>query len=180
MNTAVEAVDKIRDTAESHERMFVIEVMGRHSGYIAVHTALAGAAETVCIPETPTDIDAIVANLRALKARGKTSVMMLVAEGDEEGGAEDLHQRLIAAECPFSMRVVVLGHLQRGGNPTPEDRILGSQLGDAAVRAVLRGETGEMVGCVNGVARLCPFDETFASHRAIPENLLELVGTLSH
>ena len=100
VSTAVDAVDKIRDTAESHERMFLIEVMGRHSGFIAVHTALASAAETVCIPETPTDLDEIVRNLRALKDRGKTSIMMIVAEGDERGGAQILYEQLKAANCP--------------------------------------------------------------------------------
>ena len=101
VQTAVEAVDKIRDTAESHERMFLIEVMGRHSGYIAVYTALAGAAECVCIPETPTHIDGLIKHLKVLKKRGKLSIMMIVAEGDEAGGAVVINEQLKAAKCPF-------------------------------------------------------------------------------
>ncbi|MBB75786.1 MAG: 6-phosphofructokinase [Planctomycetaceae bacterium] len=178
--TAVAAVDKIRDTAESHERMFLVEVMGRHSGYIAVHTAIGAGAETICIPETETDIGGIVGNLQVLRQRGKTSVMMVVAEGDEGGGAEALQQRLQAAGCPYSTRVVILGHLQRGGTPTPEDRLLASQLGHWAIRALGAGSTGVMVGRVG--ASLCevPFEETYARQRTIPEDLLELVATLSH
>ncbi len=180
VNTAVEAVDKIRDTAESHHRMFLVEVMGRHSGYIAVYTALSGAAETVCVPETPTDIPAIVEGLRKLKARGKSSIMMIVAEGDEEGGAVKLNEELKRADCPFPTRVVILGHLQRGGAPTPEDRMLASQLGDHAVRSLMEGASGVMAGIVNGEARLTPFPETVARHRPIPDALLALVETLAH
>ena len=180
VQTAVEAVDKIRDTAESHQRMFLVEVMGRHNGHIALYTAIAAGAETVCIPETTTDIGAIIADLQALRERGKTSVMMLVAEGDEGGGAEVLQQRLQAAGCPFSMRVVVLGHLQRGGSPTPEDRLLASQLGTWAVEAVLAGETGVMVGRVGQRQVLTPFEETYRAHRPIPAELLALVASLAH
>lgn len=115
VSTAVEALDKLRDTAESHERMFLVEVMGRHSGYIALFTALAGGAEVVALPETPTEIPQIVQHLQVLKARGKKSIMIVVAEGDELGGAEVLNEKLLKAGCPFQTRVVKLGHLQRGG-----------------------------------------------------------------
>ena len=179
VSTAVAAVDKIRDTAESHERMFLVEVMGRHSGYIAVHTAIGAGAEMVCIPETETDITQIVDNLQALQQRGKSSVMMVVAEGDEGGGAATLQERLKDAGCPFSTRVVILGHLQRGGTPTPEDRLLASQLGHWAIQAMVAGSTGVMVGRVGGELCEKPFPETFASHRPIPADLLELVATLS-
>lgn len=180
VQTAVEAVDKIRDTADSHERLFVVEVMGRKSGFIAVYTALAAAAETVCIPETDTDVNAIVSDLQALKKRGKSSVMLIVAEGDEDGGAEILNQRLKQTDCPFSTRVLILGHLQRGGSPTPEDRILASQLGDWAVRALSAGKTGVMVGNVGGECCCTPFEETYASHKPIPTELLTLVATLAN
>jgi len=179
VQTAVEAVDKIRDTAESHERMFLIEVMGRHSGYIAVHTAVAAGAEVVCVPETPTKIKDIVAHLNDLRGRGKSSIMMIVAEGDEEGGAEILHEQLKESGCPFSMRVVILGHLQRGGNPTPEDRMLGSRTGVAAVEAILDGKTGVMTGVAGERTTLTPFEETYAQHRPIPQELLELLEVLS-
>jgi 6-phosphofructokinase 1 len=179
VQTAVGAVDKIRDTAESHERMFLVEVMGRHSGFIAVHTAIAAGAECVCIPETPTDIPAIADAFRKLKARGKTSIMMIVAEGDEEGGAEILNQQLKAFGIPYDTRVVILGHLQRGGSPSPEDRILASTVGDFAVQAILDGKTGVMSGVIGGDARLTPFPETFAKHKPIPEELLQLVEHLA-
>ncbi len=176
VETAVEAVDKIRDTAESHERMFLIEVMGRHSGYIALFTALASGAEAVCVPETPTDIDAIVRHLRVLKDRGKRSIMMIVAEGDELGGAEVLNEQLKSAGCPFSTRVAVLGHLQRGGRPHPQDRILATILGVRAVQAVDEGATGVMAGLVNEQLTLTPFPETYARHKPLPQQLLDLLA----
>ncbi len=179
VQTAVEAVDKLRDTAESHERMFLIEVMGRHSGHIAVQTALASAAEIVCIPETPTDIHDIVQYLGVLKARGKTSVMMIVAEGEETGGAATLHANLQKAGCPFPTRYVVLGHVQRGGSPTPEDRILATLVGDLAVRAILEGKSGAMAGIAGGKPVLVPFETTVSSHNTISEHLLKLVETMA-
>lgn len=179
VQTAVEAVDKIRDTAESHERMFLIEVMGRHSGYIAVHTALASGAEIACIPETPTDVETIISQLRELKNRGKGSIMAIVAEGDENGGAEILNQQLTEAGCPFPTRVVILGHLQRGGSPTPEDRIRSSMLGDGAVRAILDGASGVMCGSIDGRCELTPFRETFATHKPIPPHFLTLLEALA-
>lgn len=179
VQTAVDAVDKVRDTARSHERMFLIEVMGRHSGYIALYTAIAAGAEGICIPETPTDIPAIIATLRSLKERGKTSIILIVAEGDEEGGAEIIRGRLDEAGCPFPTRSVVLGHLQRGGTPTPEDRNLASQLGAWAVDAVVEGETGLMIGRVGDDQRRTPFEDTFARHKPLPPELLRLVDTLS-
>ncbi|MCA9121753.1 MAG: 6-phosphofructokinase [Planctomycetales bacterium] len=179
VQTAVEAVDKIRDTAESHERMFLVEVMGRHSGFIAVHTALAASAECVCIPETKTDIPAIVRDLHELKARGKTSVMMIVAEGDEEGDAAKLNEELKAAGNPFSTRCVILGHLQRGGSPSPEDRILASSVGDFAVQSILEGHTGMMAGIVGGQPTLTPFEDTYAEHKPIPSELSSLIERLA-
>lgn len=179
VQTAVEAVDKIRDTAESHERMFLVEVMGRHSGYIAVHTALAAAAECVCIPETKTDIPAIVRDLRELKARGKNSVMMIVAEGDEEGDAAKLNEQLKAAGNPFQTRCVILGHLQRGGSPSPEDRILASSVGDFAVQAIFEGHTGMMAGMIGGQSKLTSFEGTYAMHKPIPPELSSLIERLA-
>ena len=179
VQTAVEAVDKIRDTAESHERMFLIEVMGRHSGFIAVHTAIASGAEAVCVPETPTDIPQILRDLCRLK-ESKSSIMMVVAEGDELGGAEILNRQLQEHGCPFATRVVILGHLQRGGNPTPEDRLLASQIGKAAVDAILAGRTCVMAGVLGGRDAYTPLQETFATHKPLPVELLELVERLAN
>lgn len=177
--TAVDAVDKLRDTAESHERLFVVEVMGRHSGYIALYTALMSGAEIVCLPETPTDVTEINRQICELKNRGKSSLLMIVAEGDETGGAMHLHDQLRATNCPFSTRVVILGHLQRGGSPSPVDRLLGSRLGDFAVRSILDGKTGAMAGELGGRLMLTPFADTFSTHRPVPQELIELLARLS-
>jgi len=178
VHTAVEAVDKLRDTAESHERMFLVEVMGRHSGYIALYTALAGGAEVAALPETPTDTAEIVRHLQVLKARGKLSIMIVVAEGDEAGGARALDEALATAGCPFTTRVITLGHLQRGGPPSPADRILATRLGEFAVRAIIEGHTDVMTGEVNGELVLTPFVETFGKHKPIPQDLLDLLETM--
>lgn len=179
VQTAVEAVDKIHDTAESHERMFLIEVMGRHSGYIAAYTALAASAEIACVPETPTDVAGIVARLRLLQQRGKRSIMAIVAEGDEQGNAEKINELLVGAGCPYATRVVVLGHLQRGGTPAPMDRILASQLGIWAVHALDEGKTGVMVGRIAGQRAETPFELTYAQHKPIPDDMLRLLVTLA-
>ena len=179
VHTAVEALDRLRDTAESHERLFLVEVMGRHSGYIALYTALAGGAEVAAIPETPTNVPLIVQQLQVLKARGKQSIMVVVAEGDETGGAEILNEQLTKAGCPFQTRVLTLGHLQRGGSPVPEDRILASRLGDFAVQAVTEGETGAMAGEINRQLVLTPFTDTYSEHKPVPEELIELLKTLA-
>jgi len=179
VNTAVEAVDKVRDTAESHERLFLVEVMGRHCGYIALHTALAAGAEIVCLPEVDMDIAAIDRRLHELKQRGKKSLMIIVAEGYKYGGAAKVNEGLEAAGCPFSTRVVMLGHIQRGGSPVPADRILASRLGDFAVRSILAGRTGAMAGEADGKLVLTPFEETYSHHKPVPEDLVRLLDTLS-
>ena len=180
VQTAVEAVDKLRDTAESHERLFLVEVMGRHSGYIGLYTALAAGAEVACIPETVTDTAAIVEHLKVLKSRGKKSIMIVVSEGDEAGGAEVLNEGLKRADCPFQTRVLTLGHLQRGGSPAPQDRILASRLGDFAVRSILNGATGAMAGLLNSKLVLTPFAETFSRHKPVPQDLIDLLETLAN
>jgi 6-phosphofructokinase 1 len=180
VNTAVEAVDKLRDTADSHERLFLVEVMGRHSGYIPTYTALAGGAECVCIPETPTEIPQIISRIQVLKDRGKSSIMLIVAEGDEAGGATKLNEALMLANCPYPTRVVILGHLQRGGVPVPLDRILASRLGGFAVKSLTSGMSGVMTGEVRGELILTPFEETYDDHKLIPDELLKLLDTLSN
>ena len=179
VQTAVEAVDKIRDTASSHDRMFLVEVMGRHSGYIALYTALASGADVVAIPETDTDFPCIVAYLQQLRERGRTMAIMIVAEGDEKGGAVAINEQLLAHGCPFQTRTVTLGHLQRGGVPTPEDRRRASQMGCAAVQAILEGATSVMVGTQDDQTRLVPLTETVASHRPVPDSLLKLVEEMA-
>jgi 6-phosphofructokinase 1 len=179
VHTAVDALDKLRDTADSHERMFLVEVMGRHSGYIALYTALAGGAEVVAVPESPTDVPAIAKHLQTLKARGKKSIMVVVAEGDEIGGAVNLDKAIKAAGCPFDTRVVLLGHLQRGGSPVPADRILATRLGDFAVESICRGATGVMAGEIANKLTLTPFEETYTEHKAVPDDFLRLLQTMA-
>ena len=179
VETAVEAVDKLRDTAESHDRMFLVEVMGRHSGYIALYTALAAAAECVCIPETPTDVPQMIEYIHKLKRRKRHSIIVIVAEGDEAGGAKILQQQLTEANCPFSTRTVILGHIQRGGSPSPADRLLAAELGDFAVRSLLEGANGAMAGQIAGRLTLTPLAEAVAGHKPLPPELLELLERMS-
>jgi len=153
--------------------------MGRHSGCIALWTALAGGAEVVAIPETPTDVTSTVELLKSLKSRGKKSIMVVVAEGDELGGAVAMDKKLREAGCPCEPRVVVLGHLQRGGSPVPADRILATRLGDAAVEAIDRGQSGVMAGEVRGELVLTPFAETYAQHKTVPEGYLKVLATMA-
>jgi 6-phosphofructokinase 1 len=159
--------------------MFLVEVMGRHCGYIAVHTAIAGGAEVVCVPEVSSNLDSMLEQLAELKRRNKQSIMMIVAEGDECGGAEALLEKLKARGCPYPLRTVVLGHLQRGGSPSPEDRILASQLGEFAVHSILAGKSGVMAGLVGTKCVLTPFEDTFQAHKPIPRELFDLLETLA-
>ncbi|MDA7950350.1 MAG: ATP-dependent 6-phosphofructokinase [Pirellulaceae bacterium] len=179
VGTAVEAVDKVRTTAESHQRMFLIEVMGRHSGYICLYTALAAGCEMVCIPETLNDYPGLIAHLHELKERGKKSIMLVVAEGDEGGGVVGVKEALEKQGCPYPMRLVILGHLLRGGSPTPGDRILASRLGDYAVTSILSGETGAMAGEVAGQLTLTSFEKAVTTAKPIPQSMLDLLETLS-
>ncbi len=178
VQTAVEALDKLRDTAISHDRMFLVEVMGRHSGYIALYTALAAGAEVACIPEVEFTLPQIVDHLEVLKQRGKTSLIMIVAEG-VQGGAEAIHGQLQEQGCPFETRWLTLGHLQRGGTPAPIDRIIGARVGATAVQAILRGETGKMAGVVNRKTVLTPLEEAIDGHKAVPADLTELLEILA-
>jgi len=177
--TAVDAVDKLRDTAESHERLFLVEVMGRNSGHIALYTALTGGAEIVCIPEATTDVAELSRTICALKEAGKSSILVIVAEGCSAGGAVALHEKLKDVSCPYSSRVVVLGHLQRGGPPAPADRLLASRLGDFAVRSILAGHGGSMAGELAGQLVLTPLAETFTRHRPVAPELVELLDRLA-
>jgi len=181
VNTAVEAVDKLHDTAGSHDMMFFVEVMGRHCGDIALHTAIAAGAEIVCVPEIPTNLDGIIRHLHEIKEVGKTSVLAIVAEGDDFGGAANLRQKLIeTGECPYDSRVVILGHIQRGGIPVPFDRILASTLGVRAVEALHEGETCKMVGWINNKSALSPLEEVISGHRQVDADMLKLLKIMAN
>ncbi|TWU43724.1 6-phosphofructokinase isozyme 1 [Novipirellula aureliae] len=179
VQTAVDAIDKLRDTAESHERLFLVEVMGRHSGYLALYTALAAGAEVACIPETPTDIPGMVDHLHSLQQTGKKSIIVVVAEGDELGGALILQDKLQKAKCSFALRTVILGHVQRGGSPTPDDRILATRLGDFAVRSISEGATAMMAGEINHECVLSPIKDSFSKRKELPKEMIDLLDRMS-
>lgn len=153
LNTAVEAIDRLRDTAQSHDRLFFVEVMGRHSGYLAMMSAIAGGAEQVLVPETPTDLPGLVQQFHRHRMAGKTSHIVVVAEGDEEGDAAEISRKVLELSDFADSRITVIGHLQRGGRPTAFDRILASRFGVYAVQALIRGETGVMTA-INGATVL--------------------------
>ncbi len=178
VNTALEAIDRIRDTAASHERIFFIEVMGRHAGFIALEVGLSGGAEVVAIPEVPVDPRAVAETLLESQARGKSSSIVVVAEGAYPGGAQGL-LRAIRDHVPMEARVTVLGHIQRGGSPTAKDRILASRLGAEAVRALASKARGVMVGEVKGEIRLTPLGEAVAQRKEVDRGLLSLVQILA-
>ena len=145
----MEAIDKLRDTATSHGRCFVVEVMGRHAGYIALEVGIASGAEDILIPETPTDLDKIVEELQLAKKRGKKSSIIVVAEGDESGGAMET-AKSIEGKTGFDTRVTILGHMQRGGSPTSRERLMAARFGYIAVKALLEGKTNVAVGIWKG------------------------------
>jgi 6-phosphofructokinase 1 len=178
VNTAMEAMDKIRDTASSHDRLFFVEVMGRDTGFIALASAIASGAEYVMLPELCQSIDQLVNEL-SQASRLKSSSIVVVAEGDEQGGAVAISEQVRKLLPDRDMRVTVLGHLQRGGSPTAMDRILASRLGSAAVERLLAGEHGCMVGEVNGEVRTTPFAEAIGQRKSLQEDLIALVGILA-
>ncbi len=179
LNTAVEAIDRIRDTASSHGRLFLVEVMGRSSGMLAVHTALACGAEAVLYPESPEDsYENLVSQLNANWLRGKRSSIVVVAEGDTVGRAVSVGERL-KLDHSLDLRVVVLGHVQRGGSPTAIDRIWGSRWGCEAVRRLDCGERGFYVGEVAGALVAQPLSRIMEPQPAPPGDLGRLVSVLA-
>ncbi|WP_243323013.1 MULTISPECIES: ATP-dependent 6-phosphofructokinase [Geothrix] len=179
LNTAVEAIDRIRDTASSHGRLFLVEVMGRSSGMLAVHTALACGAEAVLYPESPDgSYQALVARLNANWLRGKRSSIVVVAEGDGLGSAVAVGDRL-RRDYGLDLRVVVLGHIQRGGSPSALDRIWGCRWGAEAVRLLGAGKGGFYLGEVAGALAVQPLARILDSPPAPPEDLSDLVDILS-
>lgn len=178
INNALEAVDRIRDTAASLERLFFIEVMGRFSGFIGLAVGLAGGAEEVIIPETPTDIDALAKKINESIKVGKKSNIVIVAEGDEAGNAFTIAQKV--KNCiKEDYRVAVLGYIQRGGAPTASDRILASKLGFAAVEAVQQRKFGCMVGEIDQKIVYTPFEETYTKKKRIDPAIYKIIEILA-
>ncbi|HOZ30077.1 MAG TPA: 6-phosphofructokinase, partial [Bacteroidales bacterium] len=165
LNTVVQAVDKIRDTAASHERIFFIEVMGRDAGFIALRAGIASGAEAVLVPEIPTDLKALHAQLTEYMSSKKTSSIIFVAEGDDAGGAFQIKEAMEKFGGEFDMKVTVLGHVQRGGSPSAYDRYLASRLGVAAVEALLDDQRSIMIGMINREVVHVPFNQTIKHHK---------------
>ena len=180
VNTALEAIDKIRDTADSHDRVFFIEVMGRDSGYIAIQSGIAGGAEVVMVPEVLTPISEVVDVLKQGWNRQKSSSIIVVAEGDEEGNAAEVAEKIKSQiDINLDIRVTTLGHIQRGGIPTAFDRILASRLGLGALEGLLDGQKNVMAGVINNELVYTPFKDTIRLPKPINEDLLRMVKILS-
>jgi len=178
VNNALDALDKIRDTAEAFSRTFLVEVMGRHAGFIAFHVGVSTGASAILMPETTTTMDELAEKVLNAKKRAKTSVLVVVAEGDELGNADTIGKAL--SECiGEKCRVSVLGYIQRGGNPTHFDRLLATRLGAYAIECLTRGEHGGLVGEVNGQLIMTPFEETWTKKKPIDQWLLGLLDDLS-
>lgn len=179
VNTAVEAIDKIRDTAESHNRLFIVEVMGRDAGYIALNSGIACGAEDILIPEQTTDINEVLSRIDMDEHRKKNVHIIVVSEHDDFGGAKEVQSSVMERFPMLDVRICILGHIQRGGSPSFADRVLASRLGYASVKALLAGETQAMVGIVNGKVVASPFKNVIKNHSLIDTDLLEMIRILS-
>lgn len=180
MNTVIEAIDKIRDTADAHDRLFFIEVMGRDSGCIALRSGIASGAEAVLLPEKQTSIDELVNQLEIGALTKKSSSIVIVAEGHKAGGAYDIAKKVKERFNHYDTKVTILGHLQRGGSPSSADRILGSRLGFAAVNELFKGTTAAMVGLRGNDVKVTNLDEALTEHSfKLEDDLLEMTKVLS-
>jgi len=179
INTVTDAIDKIRDTAESHDRLFIVEVMGRDCGLIALRSGIGVGAESIMIPEMKTDMAALFHRLE-IGRKDKSSKILIVAEGESDsGGAFEIADKIKLKFPQYDTRVSVLGHIQRGGKPTCMDRVLASRLAVAAVENLMTGRKGEMVGLIHGKIAFTPFDLAIKHHVEINHDLLKIVEILS-
>lgn len=179
LNTVMEAVDKIRDTAASHNRLFFIEVMGRDAGFIALRSGIACGAFEILIPETVTYIDDLIETLEDQIKKNVHSGIIIVAEGDDEGGAFEIARKVKEKYGHYDTRVTVLGHIQRGGSPSSFDRILASTMGYEAVNALMSGRKGEMIGVVNKDVTYIPFGKAIKQGKIVRGELLRMAKILA-
>lgn len=180
LNVSLEAIDRLKVTATSHHRAFLVEVMGRKCGYLALMAAIAGGAEAVIIPEEETDPEAVATDLRAAYDKGKASAIMVVAEGARYNAEGMAHYFQVHEErLGFELRVTRLGHVQRGGAPESFDRLLATRLGVAATELLARGEHGVLVGLLKGEVAATPFAEVVANRKPLDLRLLELARVLA-
>jgi 6-phosphofructokinase 1 len=179
VNTAIEAIDKIRDTADAHDRLFIVEVMGKDAGYIALHSGIGTGAEHILIPERKTDVEAVLASLQEKEKRKKLVNIVVVAEGDDFGGGTDL-ANLIKERIPnFDIRVAILGHIQRGGSPSSMDRLIASRMGYSAVECLIEGRYNQMVGIMNNKMHFTPLDKAVKAKQKISDEWLKIVKILA-
>lgn len=179
-NTVIEAIDKIRDTAASHDRLFFVEVMGRDSGCIALHAGVASGAEAILLPEKETAIDDLILKLEEGALSKKSSCIVIIAEGDKNGGAYNVAKRVKEKFNFYDIKVTILGHLQRGGTPSSFDRVLGSRMGFAAVKALLAGESRKMVGLRGNEIQLTDLVEAIHNHSfKLEEDLMDMATILA-
>jgi 6-phosphofructokinase 1 len=180
INTIIEAIDKIRDTADSHDRLFFIEVMGRDSGCLALRTAVASGAEAVLLPEKETSLKELITKLKFGVATKKSSSIVIVSEGNKYGGAYDIAKSIKRKFSHYDTKVTILGHLQRGGSPSGFDRILAGRLGFSAIKAIIGGETLKMVGLRGNEIKLTTLEEALNAHvYKLEDDLLEMTHVLS-
>jgi 6-phosphofructokinase 1 len=179
VNTAVEAIDKIRDTMDAHDRLFIVEVMGRDAGYIALHSGIATGAENILIPESKTDIEELISSLTEKEKRKKLVNLVVVAEGGEYGDANKL-ATIIKERIPTAdIRVCILGHIQRGGSPSCEDRLIASHMGYYAVESLLIGRHNVMIGVVNNKIHYTPLDKAVKEKQKIGQEWMKIVKILA-
>ncbi len=178
INCAIQAIDRIRDTAQSHERLFFVEVMGHETGFIALNCSIAGGAEELLIPEDPMDIDELCSRLQTSFSRGKKSAIVVVAETDRPGWSFRIAKE-VQEKIAYDSKVCILGHIQRGGSPTARDRILGSLFGARAVRALESGMNGVVVGVIHGLVCYTPMPETWEKKKPLHADLMDLNLLLS-
>lgn len=179
LNIALEAIDRLKVTASSHQRAFIVEVMGRNCGYIALMSGLAGGAEAITLPEIDTDIEVLADTLRLAYEHGKSHAIIVAAEGAKYNAAElTEYFKTNRDRHGFSVRSTILGHVQRGGEPTAADRVLGSKFGLGAIEAIDRGEFGVLVGIQNNHITTTPFSEVIGKSKPLDEDLLRLARIL--
>lgn len=177
VNCAIEAIDRIRDTARTFERVFFVEVMGHHTGFIALQAGMAGAADSLVIPEQPLDVEGICHRLQEGHRLGKTSAIVVVAEAEKPGFSYQIAQE-VTKRTGFETRVCVLGHIQRGGSPTAADRVLGTELGAAAIQALVDGTKGKMVGIVGGTISYTNLRDTWEKRKELNPRLRQFIQLL--
>ena len=178
MNIATDAIDRLRDTAASHDRLFLVEVMGRHAGHIALNVGVAAGAEGILLPEVPFDYQGLIDGIQRSAKKGKLSSIIVVAEGAYPGGATALTER-IRQESDLEVRTTILGHIQRGGSPSTRDRVLASRLGYHAVLAILQGKSDIMVGIDKRGTVFIPLKDTWETRKDIDLDLYNMAKVLA-